>query len=26
LTEPEIALTESDIIAYNNDWIVLQST
>jgi hypothetical protein len=26
LTEPAITLTESDIIAYNNDWIVLQST
>ena len=26
LTEPQITLTESDIIAYNNDWIVLQST
>jgi hypothetical protein len=26
LTEPTITLTESDIIAYNNDWIVLQST
>ena len=26
LTEPEITLTESDVISYNNDWIVLQST
>jgi hypothetical protein len=25
VTEPAIDLTESDIIAYNNDWIVLQS-
>jgi hypothetical protein len=25
ITEPTIDLTESDIIAYNNDWIVLQS-
>jgi len=25
VTEPVIDLTESDIIAYNNDWIVLQS-
>jgi hypothetical protein len=25
LTEPAIDMTESDIIAYNNDWIVLQS-
>ena len=25
VTEPAISLTESDIIAYNNDWIVLQS-
>jgi hypothetical protein len=25
VTEPTIDLTESDIIAYNNDWIVLQS-
>jgi hypothetical protein len=25
VTEPAINLTESDIIAYNNDWIVLQS-
>ena len=25
-TEPQITLTESDIIPYNNDWIVLQST
>jgi len=26
LTEPEFDLTVSDIIAFNNDWIVLQST
>jgi len=26
LTEPQVSLTESDIIAFNNDWIVLQST
>jgi len=26
LTEPEFDLTISDIIAFNNDWIVLQST
>jgi hypothetical protein len=26
LTEPQVTLTESDIIPYNNDWIVLQST
>jgi hypothetical protein len=26
VTEPTISLTESDIIVYNNDWIVLQST
>lgn len=25
VTEPVVDLTESDIIAYNNDWIVLQS-
>jgi hypothetical protein len=25
VTEPSITLTESDVIAYNNDWIVLQS-
>jgi hypothetical protein len=25
VTEPAITLTESDVIAYNNDWIVLQS-
>jgi hypothetical protein len=25
VTEPSVTLTESDIIAYNNDWIVLQS-
>ncbi len=25
VSEPSVALTESDIIAYNNDWIVLQS-
>jgi hypothetical protein len=25
VTEPAIDLTDSDIIAYNNDWIVLQS-
>ena len=26
ITEPSITLTESNIIPYNNDWIVLQST
>jgi len=25
VSEPSVTLTESDIIAYNNDWIVLQS-
>jgi len=25
ISEPSVTLTESDIIAYNNDWIVLQS-
>ena len=25
VSEPSVALTESDIIAYNHDWIVLQS-
>jgi hypothetical protein len=25
VTEPSLTLTESDVIAYNNDWIVLQS-
>jgi hypothetical protein len=25
VTEPSVTLTESDVIAYNNDWIVLQS-
>ena len=25
VTEPAITLTESNVIAYNNDWIVLQS-